>query len=54
MAYCNGICEYLNERKHRCEKTGEKLAYVKGRFGITHEHVGYLECDEKNNKTEND
>ena len=24
MSYCDGICKYLNARKHKCELTGEK------------------------------
>ena len=27
--YCNGACQYLNERKRKCELTGEKLACLK-------------------------
>ena len=23
--YCDGRCQYLNERKHKCELTGEKI-----------------------------
>lgn len=30
MSYCDGTCQYLNERRHKCEKTGEKLTYAKG------------------------
>lgn len=30
MNYCDGICKYLNTRKHKCELTGEKLAYMNG------------------------
>lgn len=39
--YCNGTCKYLNERKHKCELTGEKLSYMKqaGSLSFTvHEH----------------
>lgn len=28
MSYCDGTCKYLNTRKHKCELTGEKLAYM--------------------------
>lgn len=28
MSYCDGTCKYLNTKKHKCELTGEKLAYV--------------------------
>lgn len=24
MSYCDGNCEHLNARKHKCELTGEK------------------------------
>lgn len=27
--YCDGRCQYLNECKHKCELTGEKLTYMK-------------------------
>lgn len=45
MSYCNGLCEHLNEKRHKCELTGEKLTYIKGWRGITHEHRGNLDCD---------
>lgn len=48
MSYCNGVCEHLNEKKHKCELTGEKLTYmkVKGSISYTvHEHVGFCEKD---------
>lgn len=51
MSYCNGLCEHLNERRHKCELTGEKLSYIKGWWGITHEHKGNLDCD-KNEDTD--
>lgn len=41
--YCDGRCQYLNERKHKCELTGEKLAYMKQTGSISfsvHEHIG--------------
>lgn len=50
MSYCNGTCEHLDEKKHKCNKTGERLSYIKGWWGITHEHVGNLECDEEDSK----
>ena len=28
MSYCDGTCEHLNARKHKCELTGEKLTYM--------------------------
>ena len=45
MAYCDGTCEHLNCKKHICKKTGENLSYCKTTFGVIHEHNGYLECD---------
>ena len=39
--YCDGRCQYLNERKHKCELTGEKLTYMKQTGSISffvHEH----------------
>ena len=45
--YCNGNCIYLDERKHKCECTGERLAYMKySGHGINytvHEHNGVCE-----------
>lgn len=41
--YCDGRCQYLNERKHKCELTGEKLTYIKQTGSISfsvHEHRG--------------
>ena len=41
--YCDGTCEHLDEKKHRCKKTGEGLAYMKHRGSISftvHEHNG--------------
>lgn len=41
--YCDGRCQYLNEHKHKCELTGEKLAYMKQTGSISfsvHEHRG--------------
>lgn len=42
--YCDGRCQYLNERKHKCELTGEKLTYMKQTGSISfsvHEHRGF-------------
>lgn len=50
MSYCDGNCEHLNARKHKCELTGEKLAYMKWSYGIEysiHEHRGFCEKDEE-------
>ena len=46
---CNGRCQYLNERKHKCELTGEKLTYMKQTGSISfsvHEHRGFCKGDE--------
>ena len=45
MVYCNGLCPYLNSKKHRCEQTGERLGYIKGWWGTTYEHHGFADCD---------
>lgn len=50
MSYCNGNCEHLNEKKHKCELTGEKLTVMKYRGAISytaHEHVGFCEKDKE-------
>lgn len=42
--YCDGRCQYLNEREHKCELTGEKLTYMKQTGSISfsvHEHRGF-------------
>jgi hypothetical protein len=48
---CVGTCQYLNERRHKCEKTGEKLCHSKiticGSVTFTiHEHRGRCEQDD--------
>ena len=40
-------------KKRKCELTGEKLSYIKGRWGVTHEHVGFLDCDKEESEMEN-
>ena len=53
MSYCDGTCKYLNTRKHKCELTGEKLAYMKQTCGIeysVHEHRGFCEKDKEDTK----
>jgi len=53
MSYCDGICKYLNARKHKCELTGEKLTYMKWSRGIecsVHEYRGFCEKDEEDTK----
>ena len=51
--YCNGTCKYLNERKHKCELTVEKLSYMKqtGSLSFTvHEYRGICKGDRKNGR----
>ena len=41
--YCNETCKYLNEHKHKCELTGERLSYMKPTGSLSfvvHEHKG--------------
>lgn len=47
MGYCNGFCPYLDNEKHKCRQTGEKLGYIKGWWGTTHEHYGFKDCDDE-------
>lgn len=52
--YCDGLCKSLNEKKHICNLTGEKLSYM--RYGsrsmgfVVHEHNGICEHDMKGQK----
>lgn len=51
--YCSGACEHLDEKKHFCRLSGEKLAYFcrRGTMAfIVHEHQGG--CPKENPKTE--
>ena len=51
--YCKGDCNFLNERRHICSKTGKKLAYCKFRGAVKfsiHEHEGF--CEENERKEE--
>ena len=51
--YCNGTCKYLNERKHKCELTGEKLSYMKQSGSLSfavHEHRGICKGDRENGR----
>ena len=53
MSYCDGTCKYLNARKHKCELTGKKLAYMKWSCEIeysVHEHRGFCEKDKEDEK----
>jgi hypothetical protein len=54
MSYCDGTCKYLNERKHKCELTGEKLTYIKYSSAVikclVHEHRGFCEKDKEDTK----
>lgn len=54
MGYCNGLCPYLDNEKHKCRQTGEKLGYIKGWWGTTHEHRGFCERDEENVERSNE
>lgn len=50
MSYCKGTCKHLNEKKHKCELTGEKLTYMKCNCGVSytvHEHRGVCDYMEK-------
>ena len=41
--YCNETCKYLNERKHKCELTGERLSHMKPTGSLSfvvYEHKG--------------
>lgn len=53
MSYCNVLCKYLNQKKRKCEKTGERLTYMKFRDSsisfIAYEHRGF--CKEDWNET---
>lgn len=51
--YCNGTCKYLNERKHKCELTGEKLSYMKQTGSLSfavHEHRGICKVDREHER----
>lgn len=50
MSYCDGNCEHLNEKKHKCGLTGEKLTFMKYDGGISyeaHEHRGFCEKEKE-------
>lgn len=49
--YCDGRCKHLDAKKHKCNLTGEKLAYMRGSGFIVHEHSGLCanDTDEKEN-----
>lgn len=46
--YCDGQCKNLDEKKHKCKFTGEKLSYVRyaGLGFVVHEHSGICVQDE--------
>lgn len=48
MGYCDGLCPYLDSKKHRCEQTGERLGYIKGWWGTTYEHHRFAACNDEN------
>lgn len=54
MSYCDGTCEHLNTRKHKCELTGGKLTYMKYSNAVikcsVHEHRGFCEKDKEDAK----
>lgn len=55
--YCNGQCNNLDEKKHLCRLTGEKLSYFGCRGPIrfiAHEHRFICPEDEKKGGTKND
>ena len=55
MSYCDGNCEYLNSKKHKCELTGESLTFLKQSGPISyevHEHRGFCEKDGVNEHEE--
>ena len=49
--YCNGNCEYLDQKHRRCLLTGKKLAHMKvGSRSISYEvyeHIGFCKKDKK-------
>ncbi len=50
MAYCKERCKYLDEKKHKCTATGEKLTYMRVHsvFSFTvHEHREFCELDKE-------
>ena len=52
--YCDGQCKNLDEKKHKCNLTGEKLSYMRycgSKTGfIVYEHNGV--CIQDENKKE--
>ena len=55
--YCDGQCKNLDEKKHKCNLTGEKLSYM--RYGgrktgfIVHEQNGVCAQDENKKEDSN-
>lgn len=49
--YCNGNCEYLDQKHRRCLLTGKKLAHMRvGSRSISYEvyeHIGFCEKDKE-------
>lgn len=46
--YCDGNCKHLDDQKHKCLLTGEKLTWLRqtGTISYTvHEHRGFCEND---------
>lgn len=53
MSYCNRSCQYLDEKKHKCILTGEKLTRMKYSGAIefeVYEHKGFCKEDGENNE----
>ena len=54
--YCNGNCEYLDQKHRRCLLTGKKLAHMSVSGSISYEvyeHIGFCEKD-KEGKSDGD
>jgi hypothetical protein len=48
MSYCDGNCKHLNDKKHKCELTGEKLTFMKYKGAVSfsvNEHRGFCKFD---------
>lgn len=50
--YCSGTCQYLNERKHKCELTGEKTKLHEAIKKLSYDDTAYGgACTEEVRKT---
>ena len=48
MSYCDVNCKHLNDKKHKCELTGEKLTFMKYKGAVSfsvNEHRGFCKFD---------